>query len=80
MKINEVKILEQILDTVEDLRQRSGQPLGRGHLSSLQRLRNELEHLGREIEWKRLKGRALRRKSGELFRRIVSLFPEIWSH
>ena len=79
MKTNEAYVLEQMLDMVEDLRQRSGQPPGRGHPSSLTRLRNDLGELRREIGWKQIKGRALRRRSGDLFRRIVSLYPEVWS-
>lgn len=71
-------ILEELLDAIEELRQRSGHRPERGHPSSVQRLRDELVRFADDVETGMLHGRKRRRRSGELFRRIVSLYPDVW--
>lgn len=74
----DLKILNELLDRVEELRQRTGVAPGRGHPSSFDRLREELMQAMDDAAQEKLKGKALRRRSGELFRRIVALYPAIW--
>ena len=74
----EIKILKELLDTVQELEQRVGVHPTPGHPSSVRKLQTEITGCERDIANGKLKGRALRRKSGELFRQIISLYPEIW--
>jgi hypothetical protein len=66
-------ILEELLDSIEQLRQRVGSNPGRGHRSSSQQLRRDLAAFADACQLGQLYGRARKRKSGELFRKIMSL-------
>jgi hypothetical protein len=72
------QILEEMLDVIEDLRQRSG---GRPRLtraSSSRTLRRAVVRFREECNMKLLEGRSRRRRAKELFKRLVSLYPSIW--
>lgn len=72
------EILEELLDVVEQLQQRLGGNPGRSYLSSLRKLRQEMDDFAGNCRRGVLKGRAKKRKSGDLFRRIVALSPDVW--
>ena len=72
-------ILERLLDSIEQLQQRDGRKAPtRQSASSSRKLRAELATYADLCRRGELKGRARKRKSGELFRRIISLAPEVW--
>jgi len=73
------EILEKLLDSIEQLQQRDGSNPTRGSTSSSRKLRAELATYADECRRGELKGRARKRKSGELFRRVVSLDPGVWT-
>ncbi len=72
------QILEKLLDKVEELRQRCGSNPRRGHSSLLRTLQRDLASYEKECRFGKLKGRARKRQSGRLFRRILSLDPDLW--
>jgi len=72
-------ILEQLLATCEQLQQRQRGSPQRRSPSSSQRLRRDVSGFAERCQNGQLKGRARKRKSGELFRRIVALHPDVWS-
>jgi len=74
----EFEILGELLDSVEQWHQRDGSNPDRSSTSSSRKLRSELASLVEKCRRGEISGRARKRKSGELFRRIVSLAPEIW--
>jgi hypothetical protein len=74
----EFLILGKMLDSIEHLQQRDGIYPDRNSMSSSQRLRSELANLTDKCRSGEITGRARRRKSGEIFRRIISLAPDIW--
>ena len=71
-------VLEELLDIVEQLGQRSGSDPGRGQAPSYVKLRKDLDEYRDDCERDRSKVRARRRRSGELLRRIVSIDPKVW--
>ena len=72
------EVLDEMLDVIEHLRQLSGPEPGRCRPSSLRKLREDLGRFRDDCDAGRLARRACKRKSGELFRRVVSLHPEVW--
>lgn len=71
-------ILEELLDTLEQLQQRLGGNLNRNYPSSSRKLRKDVGEFAGKCQRGELKGRSRKRKSGELFRRIVALHPDVW--
>ena len=71
-------VLEELLDVIEQLGQRSGNDPGRGQPPSCGQVRKDLDQYRDDCEHNRLKDRVRRRRSGELLRRIVSIDPKIW--
>ena len=78
MDRQDYEILEEMLDVVEHLRQRLGDTPKRGYLSSSRKLRREVDDFAGQCQRSELKGRAQKRKSGDLFRKIVALYPDLW--
>ncbi len=72
------QILSELLDTVEQLEQRSGRRPEPRQSSSIRRLRDDLAEYADDVNSGRLSGRARERRSGELFRRIINLHPAVW--
>lgn len=72
------EVLEELLDIVEQLGQRSGSDPGRGHVPSYAKLRKDLDQYRDDCERDQLKGQVRRRRSGNLLRRIVSIDPKVW--
>jgi hypothetical protein len=72
------QILEELFDTIEQLKQRLGGDPNRGYLSSSRKLRKDVADFTGKCRNGELKGRARNRKSGELFNRIISLHPDVW--
>ena len=68
-------ILEEMIETIDRFKRHGGQSARRDHRSSLQKLRKELSDFTGKCQRKELKGRARKRKSGELFLKIVAQFP-----
>ncbi len=79
MRRQDFEILEELLDSVEQLRQRFGSNPERGHRSSSRKLREDLDDFAYACERGDLDGPRRSRKSGELFRRILSLHPGNWA-
>ena len=73
------EILEELFDAVGQLRQRTGRRPNRSYLSSSRKLLLELAEFSGKCQCGELSGRTRKRKSGELFRKIISLDPEVWS-
>ena len=78
MKVQDTQILEELFDVVEQIQQRIGGNPRRSYPSSSLRLRKDLADFAGKCQRGELNGRARKRKSGELFRRIVSLHPDVW--
>ncbi len=78
-RLQDFEILEELLDCVEQLQQRCGSNPKRKSASSAQVLRKDLAVFRAQARTGKIAGRARKRKSGEIFRRIVSLAPEIWT-
>ena len=72
-------ILEELFDTFDQLQQRIGGNPSRSYPSSSRKLRQEMADFTGRCQRGELKGRARKRKSGELFRKIVALYPGVWS-
>ena len=72
------EVLEELLDIVEQLGQRSGSDPGRGQAPSCVKLRKDLGQYRDDCEHDRLRARVRRRRSGTLLRRIVSIDPNVW--
>jgi len=72
------EILSELLDSIERLQQRSGESPEPRHSSSVRRLSEDLAEYADAVKSGTLRGRARKRKSGDLFRRIISLHPGIW--
>ena len=71
--LQELKVLEELLSTAEQLRQHKGIESQRGRASSSRKLRLELADYSSQCLNGTLTGRERKRKSGELFRKIVRL-------
>ena len=71
-------ILTKLLETFEQLQQRLGRKPKRSYPSSSLKLRRDLADFSEKSRSGELDGKALRRKSGELFRRIIKLHPDVW--
>lgn len=71
-------VLEEMLDIVEDLRQRSGDNPRLNRASSSKALRRAVVQFREECKAGELEARSRKRKAKELFRRLVSLHPSIW--
>lgn len=78
MDSQDYKILEELLDVIEQLQQRVGGNPRRSCLSSLRKLRQDMDDYADNCRRGELKGRAKKRKSGDLFRRVVALYPDVW--
>lgn len=78
MDRQDFEILEELFDTVEQLQQRSGPAPKRSYLSSSRKLRKDLSDFADNCRHGEFSGRARKRKSGELFRRIVSMSSDVW--
>jgi hypothetical protein len=78
MDRKDYEILEELLDVVEQLQQRTGGNPRRSYLSSSRKLRQDTDDFAGKCQHGELVGRARKRKSGELFRRIVALCPDVW--
>ena len=74
----EFLILVELLDLIEQLHQRDGSNPNRKTRSSSLKLRSELARLSDKCRDGEITGRTRKRKSGEIFRKIISLAPEIW--
>ena len=72
-------ILEELLDVVEQLGQRLGSNPERGLQSSSRKLREEIADFADSCRRGELEGQSRKRRSGELFRRILTLHPDIWT-
>lgn len=71
-------ILAELLDLIEQLQQRSGRCPEPRQSSSVRRLKDDLAEYADDVASGRLRGRARKRRSGELFRRIIRLHPGTW--
>lgn len=69
-------VLEELLDAVEQLGQRSGSNLGRNQVSSSRTLHKDVRDYADACRRGELKGRARKRKSHQLFQTIIALYPE----
>ena len=78
MDRQDFEVLEELLDVVEQLEQRLGHKPGRSYLSSSRKLRKDTADFAGKCRRGELKGRSRKQKSGELFRRIVVLCPDVW--
>ena len=78
MDRQDYEILEDMIEIIDRVRQRRGGNPQRSNLSSSRKLRMELSDYADKCRRGELKGRARKRKSGELFRRIVAGCPD-WS-
>ena len=78
MDRKDFEILEELLDVVEQIQQRSGGNPRRSYLSSSRKLRQDTDDFAGKCQRGELKGRAKKRKSGELFRKIIALCPDVW--
>ena len=72
------QILIELLDVVEELGQRTGRKPGEGHPSSRGELEKDVSRFRETCEKGSLSGKRRKRRSGQLFRRIISLYPDIW--
>jgi hypothetical protein len=72
------EILEELLDTFEQLRQRVVGSPTRSYLSLSRKLREDLNRFSQSCRCGSLHRRSRRRKSGELLRRILSLHPDVF--
>jgi hypothetical protein len=78
MDRQDYEILEELFDTIEQLQQRSGNAPKRSYRSSSWKLRSDVSDFAETCRRGQLKGRARKRRSGELFRRIVAMHPDVW--
>jgi hypothetical protein len=78
MDRQDFQILDELLGVFEQLGRRFGNDSERGPRSSSHRLRKDLASFADNCRQGQLKGRARKRKSGELFRRILALNPDLW--
>lgn len=78
MDRQDYEILEEMFDVVEQIQQRSGRAPKRSYLSSSRKLRRDVSDFAGSCRRGELQGRARKRKSGELFRRIVAMYPDVW--
>jgi hypothetical protein len=79
MKRQDFDILEDLVETLDQIGQRLGDRPKRGYPSSSQKLRQDVSDFAESCRRGELAGRARKRKSGELFRRICSTYPGVWS-
>jgi hypothetical protein len=78
MDEQDYEILEEMFDTVEQIQQRLGGNPMRSYPSSSRKLRRDVADFAGKCRRGELIGRVRKRKSGELFRRIVALHPDVW--
>ncbi len=78
MDRQDFEILEDLLEVIEETQQCSGSNPDSNHRSSSRKLRKDVAEFAELCRHGELKGRARKRRSGELFRRIVSLHPSAW--
>lgn len=79
MDRQDFEILEEFLDTVEQLQQqRTGQAPKRSYRSLSWKLRLDVSDFADTCRRGELNGRARKRQSNELFRRIVAIHPDVW--
>lgn len=78
MKREDNHILKSLFDKVEEIAKKSGRVPEPNRLPLVERLEVELDRYEKDVVSGKLTGRAQRRKSGELFRRILSAYPEIF--
>jgi hypothetical protein len=79
MDRQDFEILEELFDTLGQLRQRLGGNPNRSYLSSSRKLRTDVADFAGKCQQGQITGRARKRKSGELFRKIIALHPDVWS-
>lgn len=72
----DINVLRELLDTVWQLKQRSGLLPESERSSSVRKLESELQEFEVDVDSGKLNGRAQRRKANELFFRIIRLHPE----
>jgi len=78
MDDQDYEILVEMFDVFEQLQQRLGSKPKRSYLSSSRKLRRDVADFAGRCRRGELNGRTRKRKSGELFRRIVALHPDVW--
>ena len=78
MNRQDFTILEEMFDTFEHLQQRLGVSPKRSYLSSSRKLRRDVAAFTGMCRRGELIGRARKRKSNELFRRIIALHRAVW--
>lgn len=76
--LEDYEILAELLDSIEQLQRRTRLIRETRHSSLVGRLKNDLEEYANDAKSKKLQGRSRKRRSGELFRRIIRLYPFIW--
>lgn len=79
MDRQDFEILEELLDVIGQLKQRLGSNPNRSYPSSSRKLRTDVADFAGKCRQGQLNGRARKRKSGELFRKIIALHPDVWS-
>ncbi|MBK8271303.1 MAG: hypothetical protein IPK83_24480 [Planctomycetes bacterium] len=78
MKREDNHILKSLFDKVEEIAKKSGRVPEPNRLPLVERLEVELDRYEKDVVSGKLTGRAQRRKSGELFLRILSAYREIF--
>jgi hypothetical protein len=78
MRKKDFEILEEMLAICGQIRQRCGGDPARNYVSSSRTLRQDMDDFADKCQRGELKGRARKRKSGEIFRRILALYPDVW--
>ena len=73
------EILEELFDLLEQLEQRLGEVPKRSYPSSSRKLRKDVADYAGKCQRGELNGKARKRKSGQLFRKLVALHPDVWS-
>jgi hypothetical protein len=79
MDRQDFEILEDLIDTLDEIQQRLGGNPKQRYLSSSRKLRRDICDFADLCRCGELNGRARKRKSGELFRKIISHHPDVWS-
>ncbi len=79
MDAQDYEILEEMFEVFEHLQQRVGGNPKRSYPSSSWKLRQDVDDFAGKCRRGEIRGRARKRKSGELFRKIIALHPDVWS-
>jgi hypothetical protein len=79
MDSQDFEILEDLIETLDEIQQRLGASPNRSYLSSSRKLRRDICDFSGQCRSGELKGKMRKRQSGELFRRIISQYPDVWT-